>query len=162
MLERALDEVDPAADPLLASRIYGLRGQLLRCPRRPLGRLAAVDRAVALAEGASTPELAGALAVMATRRGYDFRLAEALAVGRRAVQVAQDAHAVLEESRARLALSWALIQAGEVDEGLREGRRGVRGGRRHRPRVRRHRGGGDARVPPVRRRPAARQPPGDR
>src|SRR5438045_3728027 len=89
------------------------------------GRAAAVDRAVELAEGTPSVELAGALAVMATRRGYDFRLTEAIEVGSRAAEVAARVGAFEQECLARQAVGWALIQAGSVDEGVAQSRRGV-------------------------------------
>jgi DNA-binding CsgD family transcriptional regulator/tetratricopeptide (TPR) repeat protein len=125
LVDRALDEVDAAAQPLLASRIFGMRGSFCGAIGDPAGRLSAVDRAVQLAEGKPSPELAGALAVMATRRGYDFRLGEAVSVGRRAADMAQQIGAVAQESKARLALGWGLIHSGEVDEGVAQSRRGV-------------------------------------
>jgi tetratricopeptide (TPR) repeat protein len=63
--------------------------------------------------------------VLATRRGYDFHLEEALAAGRRAVEVARVVGAAEQESRAHQALGWALIQSGRADEGVEESRRGV-------------------------------------
>ena len=81
LLDRAATEVDEEAHPLLASRIFGMRGSFCGVMGDARGRAAAVDRAVELADGPPSVELAGALAVMATRRGYDFRLAEAVEVG---------------------------------------------------------------------------------
>jgi DNA-binding CsgD family transcriptional regulator/tetratricopeptide (TPR) repeat protein len=124
-LDRALDEVDPTDDPLLASRVYGQRGSFCGVIGDPVGRLDAVDRAVALAEGPPSAELANALAVMATRRGYDFHLRAAVDTARRAIAVAQAVRAVAEEGHARLALGWALVHSGDVDAGIAESRRAV-------------------------------------
>ena len=117
--------MDEEAHPLLASRIFGMRGSFCGVMGDARGRAAAVDRAVELADGPPSVELAGALAVMATRRGYDFRLAEAVEVGRRGAEVAARVGAYEQESLARQAVGWALIQAGSVDEGVAESRRGV-------------------------------------
>jgi DNA-binding CsgD family transcriptional regulator len=125
LLDRATTEIDEEAQPLLASRIFGMRGSFCGVMGDARGRAAAVERAVELAEGPPSVELAGALAVMATRRGYDFRLSEAVEVGRRAAAVAFEVGAPEQESLARQALGWALIQAGSVDEGVAQSRRGV-------------------------------------
>ena len=125
LVDRAIEEVRDEEDPLLASRVYGLRGSFCGGIGDAVGRDAAVARAVELAEGAPTVELAGALAVRSARLGYDFHLREAVRVGERAVRMAHDLGAPAEESSARLALGWALIQSGSVDEGLVHSRRAV-------------------------------------
>jgi DNA-binding CsgD family transcriptional regulator len=125
LLDRAATEVDEDAQPLLASRIFGMRGSFCGVMGDAQGRASAVDRAVQLAEGTPSVELAGALAVMAARRGYDFRLHEAVEVGRRAAEVAAQVGAFEQEAQARQAVGWALIQAGSVQEGVEESRRGV-------------------------------------
>jgi tetratricopeptide (TPR) repeat protein len=125
LLDRAVEEVDQVDERLLASRIYGLRGSFCAGIGDTLGRLMAVDRAVELAEGVPSAELAGALAVMATRRGYDFRLDEAITAGQRAVEIAQEVGSLPEESHARQALGWAMVHRGDVEAGLAQSRRGV-------------------------------------
>jgi DNA-binding CsgD family transcriptional regulator/tetratricopeptide (TPR) repeat protein len=125
LLDRAIEEVDQIDEPLLASRIYGLRGSFCGGIGDTAGRLLAVDRAVELAEGEASAELAGALAVKAARRGYDFQLLEAITTAQRAVAVAQQVGSLTHESNARQALGWALVHTGSVDEGLAQSRRGV-------------------------------------
>jgi DNA-binding CsgD family transcriptional regulator/tetratricopeptide (TPR) repeat protein len=125
LLDRALEEVDEVQQPLLASRIFGLRGRSCGMSGDGPGRLRAVDRAVELADGVPTVELAGALEARAVRHGFDFMLTSSLETSRRAVDVAVEVGALAEESGARLALSWALLHIGEVDAGLAEGRRAV-------------------------------------
>ena len=125
LLDRAIDEVDETEEPLLASRIYGLRGRSCGLVGDSVGRVLAVDRAVALAEGAPSRELALALEAKASRRGYDFRLASSLEAAGRAVAVAAEVGAVAEESRARLAMGWGLLHLGQVEAGLAQSRRGV-------------------------------------
>ncbi len=125
LVDRAIEEVRDGAEPLLASRVYGLRGSFCGGIGDSVGRDLAVDRAVELAEGEPTVELAAALAVKATRLGYDFRLAEALQVGERATAMAQQVGSLTEESKARLALGWALIHTGAAQVGLGHSRRAV-------------------------------------
>jgi DNA-binding CsgD family transcriptional regulator/tetratricopeptide (TPR) repeat protein len=125
LIDRSIEEIRDGSDRLLASRVYGLRGSFCGGIGDAVGRDLAVDRAVELAEGGPTVELAAALAVKASRLGYEFRLTEAVQVAERAATMAQQLGASAEESNARLALGWSLVQGGATADGLVQSRRAV-------------------------------------
>jgi DNA-binding CsgD family transcriptional regulator len=139
LIDEASVVVDPQADPLLASRVYATRGSFCAGFDDALGELEAVERAVALAEGTASYELANALAVLAGHLASGrLRCTAAIEVSDRAQQVAEAAAADPRNddpshggwrgwalTQARFAHGYALALTGAPGAGVEEMRAAI-------------------------------------
>jgi DNA-binding CsgD family transcriptional regulator len=120
LLAQALELVDVDREPLLASRIYAVRADhVAAAVGDPKEQQVALDRAVAYAEGTTSPELAHALAVAASYQfAYHGRNREARRLAARAQEVARAVGADADEAMAALLVALSQLSTGELDEGL--------------------------------------------
>ena len=115
-IREAISLLGPESDGLLASRVYAGYGALMTWdPESTIGVAEAVDRAVALAEGADSVELAGALAARGALLSRNGSFREAIAVSERALGVAVRVGSGHHEARARETITESRTLLGELD-----------------------------------------------
>src|SRR5262249_54823355 len=102
LIDEAISQLGPDADPLLASRLHATRSTLLAWYGDGEGARVSAERAVAFAAGTESVELAHALAVLAETLYCQGRCAGAVEVGRRAARVAREVGSGADEGKAQL------------------------------------------------------------
>lgn len=119
LIDEALTLVDPDSDPLLASRVYAVRGDF-RSFHDP-GQQGAIERAVMYAEGTMSVELSHALAALATHLFVNQGRCEAAReVGQRAALIARAVGNAADEAQATYVVAGTRVQSGDIDAGLAE------------------------------------------
>ena len=120
---RALELVDPAADPLLASHLVVERANASWTTGvvrdKPIGEM---ERAVELSRAhPDSPEHAVALAELSRCESWSGRAEDAMRHARAAVDAAARSGSVLADAQAHVALGQALGQGPAADEAVRRG-----------------------------------------
>ena len=114
----ALDALDDDTDPLVASRVYASYGLYIRVFDGRLEQSKALEMAVAIAEGRPSKELAMALAHLADRTRWTRSIDAAVALARRAVDVAVAADCPEEHAYALWSLAESLWDLGRCRDAL--------------------------------------------
>jgi DNA-binding CsgD family transcriptional regulator/tetratricopeptide (TPR) repeat protein len=127
LVERALRELGPGAEPVRTAKLHERRGRYLWELGRTDASLSAYAQACAvLAEAPPSKELVWVLGGHATALVQVGRLHEAVARCREALHAAEAVDAAVEAGRARNTLGAALTMVGSPDEGIAELREAVR------------------------------------
>jgi DNA-binding CsgD family transcriptional regulator len=117
LVRGALDEVDPATDPLLAAQLTERLAFHLRVAGRP-GAFEAYQEAVRLVPPGPTVARARVLAGLGQALMLRARFAEAASTCQEAIEVARAAGAPVVEAHAMNSLGTAIARLGDTDRGL--------------------------------------------
>jgi DNA-binding CsgD family transcriptional regulator/tetratricopeptide (TPR) repeat protein len=119
LLDRALAEIDPSAEPGRTAMLLDQKALTVRLMGRASG-IEELEEGLALLPAEPSRERAVVLASLAVTLALHARFEHMLPLARDAVDVAQAVGARREEASGRVALGQALAYLGEIDEGLDE------------------------------------------
>ena len=117
-LRRAIASLDPAADRVVVGGLYSELSESIWMTGRGDDALAASDTATSMLEGEVTREAAEALGWQSRLLMLLGRFDEAVAPGRRGVEIATELGAQVELSRAQTSLGTSLGALGLMEEGM--------------------------------------------
>jgi len=129
MLEAALAEIEPGADPHRTAKLLEGISRAQRSLNRPKSSIATLERALEVLEGSGDPSDAARvklLAGLARGRMLDGRFVDAVDTARRALEATIEAGMRWAEGHARNTLGFSLAMIGDVDEGAEQLREAIR------------------------------------
>jgi ATP/maltotriose-dependent transcriptional regulator MalT len=132
LLSHALEELDPATDPVRYARLLGRRARMMWTLNRGSEAVEMAREALAmLPEGEARRERASLLSWLARTRVLRGHYREAVTEGEEALAAAVEAGEVMTESEALNTLGMARMQNGDLEEGVRCLRRALELSREH-------------------------------